>query len=207
MGSTIGRARPAERAARDVRAFELAVKGKSTRQISEIMRTEGYRNVSHVTVSKLIRQHAAEVVLPLAQEHVAREFERLMEQRQRLDAMRERAQLVLDRFHVTVSHGSVIYLYDDDETPEEAKERKQRGERRAGGTPLRDDGPELQAITVMLGIEDRVLKNAEAMARLFGYNAAAEVNVTMTTETDTAIRALTEAMTANEDTSPVDVRG
>jgi len=185
--------KPAEKADRARRAFELAKDGKSTRDISTKMKAEGYRSVSHTVVARLIREHAAAVVLPLAKEHVTREFERLMDQRARLDGMRERAQLVLDRFHVTVSHGKVIYTGQDTD-----------GE---GGEPLRDDGPELAAINTMLGIEAMVLKNAEAMAKLFGFNAAAEVNVTVTGETDAAIRALTEAMDERADTSPVDVQG
>lgn len=186
---------PAARADRARRAFELAKDGMSTRDISAKMKDEGYRQVSHSVVARLIREYAAAVVLPLAKEHVTREFERLMDQRARLDRMRERAQLVLDRFHLTVSHGKVIYLVEPD---------RETGEI---GEPLRDDGPELAAINTMLGIEAMVLKNAEAMAKLFGFNAAAEVNVTVTGETDAAIRALTSEMDARADTAPVDVQG
>lgn len=59
------------------------------------------------------------------------------EQRMRLDALLERANDILDAKHVLVQHGRVVEL---------------------GGEPLRDRGPELDAIKAILDIEQRRAK-------------------------------------------------
>jgi hypothetical protein len=139
-------------------------------------------------VAELIRKHADAVVLPLAREHVVREYDRLMAQRERLDALRDHAMTVLKRFHVHVNQSGVVMMIDPvTKDP----------------TPIRDDGPELAAINTCLAIEDRVLKNAEAMAKLFGYNAPERVNVTMTDEVDSAIKTLVDEMNSREDATPI----
>ncbi|MEU8362337.1 hypothetical protein AB0C27_40595 [Nonomuraea sp. NPDC048882] len=66
-----------------------------------------------------------------------------VEQAERLDEMLRRAYEVLERRHITVSNGRVIYHEDE---------------------PLADDGPTLQAIRTVLAIE-------EQRARLLGLNA------------------------------------
>jgi hypothetical protein len=169
-------------------AFELSLQGKSTRAISDIMKRRGFHHVSHTVVAELIRKHADAVVLPLAREHVVREYDRLMAQRERLDALRDHAMTVLKRFHVHVNQSGVVMMIDPvTKDP----------------TPIRDDGPELAAINTCLAIEDRVLKNAEAMAKLFGYNAPERVNVTMTDEVDSAIKTLVDEMNSREDATPI----
>lgn len=65
------------------------------------------------------------------------------EQAERLDEMLRRAYEVLERKHITVSNGKVIYLDD---------------------APMEDDGPTLMAIKTVLAIEER-------RARLFGLDA------------------------------------
>jgi hypothetical protein len=180
------------------RAFELALAGNSTRKISELMQGEGYRNVGHVTVSRMIKDYGQSLVLPLAQEHVTREYERLMEQRLRLDEQRARAWEICNRFHFATNNQGVIMVYDPD------------GEKGPNGEPplraVRDSGPELQALKVMQGIEDLVLKNADALAKLFGYRAPEETKVTVTTELDAAVADLVGEMNARDAAAPSDVR-
>lgn len=59
------------------------------------------------------------------------------EQRMRLDALLQRANEILDAPHVVVQHGKVV-MYD--------------------GEPLRDRGPELDAIAAILKVEERRAK-------------------------------------------------
>lgn len=189
MARTTGRSRPAHRADRARRAFELALAGNTGRVIAEIMRGEGYRQISQPTVSRLVREYGESIVLPLAAEHVTREFERLMAQRLRLDKQAKRAWEICERFHFATNNAGVIMVADPTNGPDAVR-------------PVRDSGPELQALTVMQGIEKLVLANAEALAKLFGYRAPEEKKVTVTTEVDAAIRDLVGEM--NE--RPSDVR-
>lgn len=178
---------PAPRIDRARRAFELSLNGKPYRQVAEIMRGEGYR-ISHSTVGALIREYASEAVLPLAKEHVTREFERLMQQRERLEKGLTAAWAIHDRRHVAYSAtGGIV--------------------RDSAGRSIRDDGPSIQALAQVRGFEDLILKNTEAMARLFGYNATVRTEVTVVTETDRAIADLVGEMDARStrDTAPVDV--
>jgi hypothetical protein len=165
------------------RAFELTLAGHSTRVVSEMMQAEGYKQIGHVTVSKLVRQYGESIVLPLAKEHVTREFERLMEQRVRLDVQRDRAWEICNRFHFATNNAGVIMVLD----PITQEPR-----------PVRDSGPELQALTVMQGIEKLVLANADALAKLFGYRAPEESKVTVTTEVDKAVADLVGEMNARD---------
>lgn len=174
------------------RAFELALAGNTNVKVSEIMKAEGYRQVSPPSVGRMIREHADTIILPLAAEHVTREFERLMAQRLRLDKQAERAWEICERFHMVTNNAGVVMLPDGGKGPD--------GE--PTFTPVRDSGPELQALSVMQGIEKLVLANAEALAKLFGYRAPEEKKLTVTTELDNAIADLVGEM--NE--RPADVR-
>jgi hypothetical protein len=71
---------------------------------------------------------------------------------------------------------------------------------------VRDSGPELQALKVMQGVEDLVLKNADALAKLLGYRAPEEKKITLTTELDNAIADLVGEMNAQPATPRADVR-
>jgi hypothetical protein len=173
------------------RAFELTLAGNTTRQVSELMQDEGYRNIGHVTVSKLVREYGDTLVIPLAKEHVTREYERLMAQRLRLDKQAERAWIIANRFHFATNNQGVIRVED----PETGKMRD-----------VRDSGPELQALKVLQGVEDLVLKNADALAKLLGYRAPEEKKITLTTELDNAIADLVGEMNAQPVTPRVDVR-
>lgn len=151
------------------------------------MKLEGYR-VSYTSVGSLIREYATQAVLPLAKEHVTREFERLMAQRERLEKGLAACWAIHNRRHVAYANGSVIH-------------DKQ-------GNTITDDGPRVQALAQVRGFEDLILKNTEAMARLFGYNATVRTEVTVITETDRAIADLVGEMENRpaRDIAPVDVR-
>jgi hypothetical protein len=85
----------------------------------------------------------------------------------RLDALQGRTWAVMEREHVTVSHGKII-----------------RGE---DGKPLRDDGPLLAAV-------DRLLKIAERRARLLGLDAPTRTELITLDQVDAEIKRLTEEM-------------
>lgn len=167
-----------ERTDRARRAYELSLAGNSLRAVSDLMKAEGYRQVSHATVRTLISEHTREILLPLAAEHVKRQYERLEEARIRMTEVMERAKAIADRFHVTVSYGQVMV----DEY----------------GEKLRDDGPEMDALKILMAAEAQLLRTEERIAKLFGTDAPAQQTVTVvnTTETDQAIRALTDQIEA-----------
>lgn len=181
------KANPAERIDRARRAFELSLSGRSYRDVAELMKGEGYGRISKDTVGKLLREYANAYVLPLAKEHVTREFERLLEQRTRLEKGLAAAWAIHDRRHVAYSASGGIV--------------------RDNGRTIRDDGPSVQALAQVRGFEDLMLKNAEAMAKLFGYNATVRTEVTVVTETDRAIADLVGELDARDarDTAPVGV--
>jgi hypothetical protein len=191
----VARVRPAgeraQRVDRARRAFELALEGRTSRQISETMTDEGYRQVGVSTAARLVREFGESITLPLAKEHVTREYERLMAQRLRLDAQAERAWEICNRFHFATNNQGVIRVED----PETGAMRN-----------VRDSGPELQALKVMQGIEKLVLDNAEALAKLFGYRAPEESKVTVTTEVDAAVADLVREMNERPAPSGQDVR-
>lgn len=188
MGRPAAPEAPADRIARARRCFELSLNGQPYRKIVEQMKREGYKRISTSTVSTLIREYAKEAILPLAKEHVTREFERLLEQRTRLEKGLNAAWAIHDRRHVAYSAtGGVIY------------DRL--------GHSIRDDGPSIQALAQVRGFEDLILKNTEAMAKLFGYNATVRTEVTVVSETDKAIADLVGEMDSRDarDTAPVPV--
>ena len=179
---------PAPRIDRARRAFELSLSGRSYRDVAELMKGEGYGRISKDTVGKLLREYAQAYVLPLAKEHVTREFERLLEQRTRLEKGLAAAWAIHDRRHVAYSASGGIVRDHLDRT-------------------IRDDGPSVQALAQVRGFEDLMLKNAEAMAKLFGYNATVRTEVTVVTETDRAIADLVGELDSRDarDTAPVGV--
>lgn len=179
---------PAPRIDRARRAFELSLSGLPYRKVATQMVAEGFSKISATTVGQLIREYADRTVLPLAKEHVTREFERLLEQRTRLEKGLKAAWAIHDRRHVAYSASGGIV-------------------RDALGHTIRDDGPSIQALAQVRGFEDLILKNAESMARLFGYNATVRTEVTVITETDRAIADLVGEMDTRDarDTAPLDV--
>jgi hypothetical protein len=187
----------AKRVDRDRRAFELALAGNTNRRVAEIMKEEGYLRISATTAGKLIKDYGATLVIPLAQEHITREFERLMAQRLRLDEQRDRAWEICNRFHFATNNAGVIMIVEPGVKGPDGKPVFR---------PIRDSGPELQALTVMQGIEKLVLANADALAKLFGYRAPEESKVTVTTEVDKAVADLVGEMNARDAASARSVR-
>lgn len=188
----------AERLDRAQRAYELALSGRSTREVSALMQAEGYRQISQPTVSRLIKEWAEAAILPMAREHVTREFDRLMAQRVRLDQQMERAWAICERFHFVTNNSGVVVVFDP------AGEKGPNGE--PSVRPVQDSGPELQALKVMQGIESLQLANSEAMAKLFGYRAPEEHKHTITTEVDAAVADLVKQMNERDAAVPRDVR-
>lgn len=127
----------AQQAEQRAKAYRLKLRGLSDRAVAQQL------GVSHTTVQNWTKQEAHEIVLPLAEELRKVQLERLGE-------MRQAALLVLERFHVTVSHGKVI---KDD-----------------FGDALEDDAPKLQAIDRLLRIEERI-------AKLLGLDAPTRAEV------------------------------
>lgn len=84
----------------------------------------------------------------------------------RLDGMYRAAMAVLERQHVTVSHGKIV---------------------QHDGEPLVDDAPVLQAV-------DRLLRIQERRSRLLGLDAPVKRDLTLTDERARAIEALVEEL-------------
>jgi hypothetical protein len=123
-------------AQRDAKAAELRAQNW---KLTDIVAELGYHDPSHARQG--ILRALREVRKAGAEKLLAREAECL-------DAVYEEALEVLQRDHVTVSHGKVIK--DDD------------------GNPLLDDGPKLAAI-------DRLVKVRESYRKLFGLDAEKKV--------------------------------
>ncbi|MCT2591138.1 hypothetical protein LHJ74_14685 [Streptomyces sp. N2-109] len=124
-------------AARDADACRLRARHHTYQQIADLLgyghKSEAYRGVQRA-LKDTVQEPADEV--------------RALEL-DRLDQLARAATDVLERQHVTVSHGQIV---------------------RQDGEPLLDDGPVLAAI-------DRLLKIQERRAKLLGLNAPSRVSV------------------------------
>jgi hypothetical protein len=156
------RANPAQRAEKQVRAFELKLEGYSLRAISAAMKAEGYTGIASAeSVRKLIELEAKQRVSPLAEQLRTQETERL-------EGMTRAALEVLGRDHVVVSQGRIVRQgepqvdYDDEGNPIAVINE-------AAGAPVFDDGPKLKAIETLLRVRER-------MAKLHGLDAPEQVN-------------------------------
>lgn len=128
--------RTPETAKRDAQAAELRAEGWTFERIADEL---GYADKS--TARLAVRRALKEIVQEPAEKLLALEA-------QRLDTLYEEALEVLQRDHLTVSHGRIVK--DDD------------------GTPILDDGPKLAAI-------DRLVKVRESYRRLLGIDRAVKV--------------------------------
>lgn len=117
----------------------------SARQAAEVMRLRR-QGVTFEAIGGhlgVTRQRAHKIYTDALKAIPAQEVaEYRAEQAERLDEMLRRAYEVLERKHITVSNGKVIYL---------------------DGAPMEDDAPTLLAIKTVLAIEER-------RARLFGLD-------------------------------------
>lgn len=129
--------RTPDSARRDAQAAELRAEGRSYQQIADELGLANKGSAHHAVRRALrdISEKPAQAVRDL--------------ELRRLDAMYEAVMEVLERRHVTVSHGKVIDL---------------------DGEPLIDDGPVLQAV-------DRLLKIQARRAALLGLDAETKVNL------------------------------
>jgi hypothetical protein len=125
----------AARADRDANIWRLRLKGRSLRQIGVEV------GLSHVMVREILEKGYDERIYPKVDEARTMELERL-------DEMQHAAWQVLERHHITVSHGKVVR--DDD------------------GETILDDGPVLRAIDSLLRVSDR-------RAKLLGLDAPTRV--------------------------------
>lgn len=138
-------------AERDAEACRLKSRGLSYRQIAAQM---GYAD--HTNARRAVERALAETVAEPAAE--LRQLELM-----KLDAMELAVLEVLERQHVTVNRGDVIYHQ---------------------GKPLLDDGPVLQAVDRLLRIQDR-------RAKLVGLDAPKRLEVITIDAIDAEIARLT----------------
>ncbi|HYS41928.1 MAG TPA: hypothetical protein VEO01_40440 [Pseudonocardiaceae bacterium] len=144
--------RTADTAERDAEAARLRARGQSYRAIAAEL---GY--VDHAGARKAVQRALVAIVAEPAEEVRALQLEQL-------DRLALAALGVLERNHVTVSHGRIIR--DDNEQP------------------ILDDGPVLTAI-------DRLLKIQERRAKLLGLDAPARHEVVTLDALDDEIERLT----------------
>lgn len=144
--------RTADTAERDAEATRLRARGQSYGAIAAEL---GY--VDRAGARKAVQRALVAIVAEPAEEVRALQLEQL-------DRLTAAALAVLERNHVTVSHGRIIR--DDEDKP------------------LLDDGPVLTAI-------DRLLKIQERRAKLLGLDAPARHEVVTLDALDTEIEQLT----------------
>lgn len=160
------KANPAERAQRAVIVFDLKLQGHSYQRIEAITQDPngptGGTRIAAGTARDLLREEAARRVDPRIDAWRAIVVERLEASHERLDRMEQAARKVLERHHITVNNGRII---------------------EHDGEPLLDDGPVLAAIDRLGRIEDARLRNNESLRRLFGLDAPAKVDATITETT------------------------
>lgn len=147
--------RSVETAEREAEAARLRSKGWSYPRIAAEL---GYKHKADAY--NAVKKVLADTVREAGDEVRAMELVRL-------DALYAAATEVLDREHVTVSHGRIVAGAD--------------------GAPLLDDAPVLQAV-------DRLLRIQERRARLLGLDAPVKKDVSLTDERVAAIEALAEEL-------------
>ncbi|MEV3857737.1 hypothetical protein AB0J38_25855 [Streptomyces sp. NPDC050095] len=126
---------------RDARAAELRAQGLTYAQIGEQLGTD------KGTAWRAVQNAKADVARPAVEALIAAESGQL-------DDLYVMALEIIERNHVTVSHGKVVTMAD-----ESGKE-----------VPLLDDGPRLQAIQTALRVR-------ESYRKLHGLDAEQKVNV------------------------------
>ncbi|RAJ70269.1 hypothetical protein K378_01434 [Streptomyces sp. Amel2xB2] len=150
---------PADRAARAAVVFDLRIAGKSYRQIDTLSQdpngpTNG-RRISTTTAKELLYEEVARRIDPRVETWRAVEAERLEGSLQRLDLLAEKAWVILDTDHVTVSQGRTF-------------------------ENIADPGPALQAIDRLIKIEEQRRKISESLRKLFGVDAPQQIEATIT---------------------------
>ena len=134
---------------RDAEAMRLRSRGKTLRFISDKL---GYGGESNVLAA--ISRHYKSIVAEPAQEIIRGQTELL-------DHLTDQAVQVLERHHVTISGGRIVY--DGPEPTEDEEDTR---------SPLFDDGPVLQAIATLLRVQER-------RSKLLGLDAPQRVDATV----------------------------
>lgn len=170
--------RTPELAERDAEAARLFAHGYTDGMIAQML---GYPSLQAVQDGR--KKILKEIQRPAGEEVIAIELQKLDMELVRLDGYERAARTVLDRLHVTISHGKIVNTVNPDTEQEE---------------PLLDDGPVLQAIDRLVKIEDARRRNAERRAKLLGLDAAVKVDATVheVTQQDVAIQELVTEMRA-----------
>ena len=141
--------RTVEAIERDAEALRLRSRGKTLKHIAE---TLGYATQSNVC--EAISRATADIIAEPAMEVVRQQTELL-------NHLTDQAMAVLERHHVTISGGRIVY--DGPEPTEDEEDTR---------SPLLDDGPVLQAIATLLRIQER-------RSKLLGLDAPQRVDATV----------------------------
>lgn len=137
-------------AERDRRAAELRGKGWGYREIAAELGIDVH--TAHDAVKRALNAIRAEGAVEVRQ----LELERLDATLARLDGLQVKVEAVLERHHVTVQQGRIVYLDDE---------------------PLLDDAPVLAAVDRLVKIEAERRAVAERRAKLLGLDAEQKVAV------------------------------
>lgn len=140
-----------ETAERQARAAQLRSRGWHYRKIADELGINVHQ--AHDDVKNAMRA----IVEKPAKDVLAYELARLDSELDRLNALEETVQRVLERKHFTVSNGKIIYLGDE---------------------PLEDDAPVLAAVDRLIRIEESRRKNGESRRRLLGLDEPVKTQVT-----------------------------
>jgi hypothetical protein len=160
-------------ALRRAKALQMRAGGA---QYEEIKTTLGY-STRAAAIQDVQRAMTAVVAEPAAEVR-ALELLRLDQALQRLAENEAKVKAVMDREHITVSHGRVVYVKD--ETGKEV--------------PLIDDAPVLHANAQLMAIEDRRRHIQDRRAKYLGLDAPAKVQVITDDDLDREIRELTDQL-------------
>lgn len=140
----------------DAHAAELRTAGWTYRRIAAEL--DMSVSSAHGAVQRVLKETVREAGDDLR----ALELERLDAELERLTDLEDAARTVLDRKHVTVSHGRIIHTADPDTGEEQ---------------PLIDDGPVLQAIDRLIRIDEARRKNGESRRKLLGMDEPTKTSV------------------------------
>jgi len=136
---------------RDAYAAQLRSRGWTYQQIGDELGTD------KGTAFEAVKRAMAEVIAEPAAEAVAFSIRRLDEQRVRLNDLRDKVMEILERKHVTVVQGQVVYDGDGEAVP--------------------DDEFTLKTVDRLLKIDAQLQSNDESMRTLLGTNSPTKTQV------------------------------
>lgn len=139
-------------AERDAAAARLHAQGYTYRRIADEL------GCSLATAYNAVQRALEAVIREPAEQAIAHSLRNLAEERARLLDLRETVITVLERGHVTVSQGRVVY---DDTT----------------GAAVPDDEFTLKAVDRLMKLDDQLRRNDESRRRLEGLDQPAKTEV------------------------------